>query len=310
MIKIKVPGTSANIGPGFDTLGLALNIFNEITVEKSSEPTEILWDIPNPNIPLEENLVYVAFIHTLKKYGKENLGARITMTKIEIPISRGLGSSAAAIVCGIYAANYIMDNALSTQDIVDIATELEGHPDNVAPAILGNMVLSVMTGDKVLYSKIDFPEEIRFNVLIPNFKLSTEKARSVLPKTYSTADCISNASRLALMLAFLREKNFENLRECLIDKIHQPYRFSLINNSLDIFEKSKNLGALGEFISGAGPTLITWVLKNNEDLYQTKLQQYLDTLADKWEIKNLTINTTGTIVEEIGKQHNIKFHEL
>lgn len=298
MVKIKVPGTSANIGPGFDTLGLALNIFNEIIVEKKDSGIEILWDIPNPNIPLEENLVYVALIHTLKKYKKEDLGCTIRMTKIDIPISRGLGSSAAAIVCGIYAAQYLMDYALSTKDIVNIATELEGHPDNVAPAILGNMIISVMTEDKVLYSKIDFPEEIKFNVLIPNFKLSTEKARSVLPGSYSTADCISNASRLALMINFLREKRFDDLRICLEDKIHQPYRFQLINNSLDIFKKSQELGALGEFISGAGPTLITWVNKN-EDIYKAELQKYLDTLNDKWEIKDLTINTTGTIIEEI-----------
>ncbi|MBP6407505.1 MAG: homoserine kinase [Fusobacteriaceae bacterium] len=298
MVKIKVPGTSANIGPGFDTLGLALNIFNEITVEKKNSGIEVLWDIPNPNIPLEDNLVYVALVHTLKKYKKEDLGCTVRMTKVDIPISRGLGSSAAAIVCGIYAAHYLMDYSLSTKDIVNIATELEGHPDNVAPAILGNMILSVMTGDSVLYSKIDFPEEIKFNVLIPNFKLSTEKARSVLPGSYSTADCVSNASRLALMLNFLKEKRYNDLRVCLEDKIHQPYRFELINNSLDIFEKSKELGALGEFISGAGPTLITWVDKNEES-YKKELQKYLDTLDDKWEIKDLTINTTGTIIEEI-----------
>ena len=298
MVKIKVPGTSANIGPGFDTLGLALNIFNEITVEKKNSGIEVLWDIPNPNIPLEDNLVYVALVHTLKKYKKEDLGCTVRMTKVDIPISRGLGSSAAAIVCGIYAAHYLMDYSLSTKDIVNIATELEGHPDNVAPAILGNMILSVMTGDSVLYSKIDFPEEIKFNVLIPNFKLSTEKARSVLPGSYSTADCVSNASRLALMLNFLKEKRYNDLRVCLEDKIHQPYRFELINNSLDIFEKSKELGALGEFISGAGPTLITLVDKNEES-YKKELQKYLDTLDDKWEIKDLTINTTGTIIEEI-----------
>ena len=298
MVKIKVPGTSANIGPGFDTLGLALNIFNEITVEKKNSGIEVLWDIPNPNIPLEDNLVYVALVHTLKKYKKEDLGCTVRMTKVDIPISRGLGSSAAAIACGIYAAHYLMDHSLSTKDIVNIATELEGHPDNVAPAILGNMILSVMTGDSVLYSKIDFPEEIKFNVLIPNFKLSTEKARSVLPGSYSTADCVSNASRLALMLNFLKEKRYNDLRVCLEDKIHQPYRFELINNSLDIFEKSKELGALGEFISGAGPTLITWVDKNEES-YKKELQKYLDTLDDKWEIKDLTINTTGTIIEEI-----------
>lgn len=298
MVKIKVPGTSANIGPGYDTLGLALNIFNEITVEKKESGIEILWDIPNPNIPLEENLVYVALIHTLKKYKKGHLGCTIRMTKVDVPISRGLGSSAAAIVCGIYAAHYLMDYALSTKEIVSIATELEGHPDNVAPAILGNMVISVMADSKVIYSTIDFPEDIIFNVLIPNFKLSTEKARSVLPKEYKVADCIFNASRLALLLNFLRDRDYENLRICLEDKLHQPYRFSLINNSLEIFEESKKLGALGEFISGAGPTLISWSTKDNKE-YQEKLTKFLDTLEDKWELKDLTINKSGTIIEEV-----------
>lgn len=298
MVKIKVPGTSANIGPGYDTLGLALNIFNEITVEKKESGIEILWDIPNPNIPLEENLVYVALIHTLKKYKKEHLGCTIRMTKVDVPISRGLGSSAAAIVCGIYAAHYLMDYALSTKEIVSIATELEGHPDNVAPAILGNMVISVMADNKVIYSTIDFPEDIIFNVLIPNFKLSTEKARSVLPKEYKVADCIFNTSRLALLLNFLRDRDYENLRICLEDKLHQPYRFSLINNSLEIFEESKKLGALGEFISGAGPTLISWSTKDNKE-YQEKLTKFLDTLEDKWELKDLTINKSGTIIEEV-----------
>jgi homoserine kinase len=298
MVKIKVPGTSANIGPGYDTLGLALNIFNEITVEKKESGIEILWDIPNPNIPLEENLVYVALIHTLKKYKKGHLGCTIRMTKVDVPISRGLGSSAAAIVCGIYAAHYLMDYALSTKEIVSIATELEGHPDNVAPAILGNMVISVMADSKVIYSTIDFPEDIIFNVLIPNFKLSTEKARSVLPKEYKVADCIFNTSRLALLLNFLRDRDYENLRICLEDKLHQPYRFSLINNSLEIFEESKKLGALGEFISGAGPTLISWSTKDNKE-YQEKLTKFLDTLEDKWELKDLTINKSGTIIEEV-----------
>lgn len=298
MVKIKVPGTSANIGPGYDTLGLALNIFNEITVEKKESGIEILWDIPNPNIPLEENLVYVALMHTLKKYKKEHLGCTIRMTKVDVPISRGLGSSAAAIVCGIYAAHYLMDYALSTKEIVSIATELEGHPDNVAPAILGNMVISVMADNKVIYSTIDFPEDIIFNVLIPNFKLSTEKARSVLPKEYKVADCIFNTSRLALLLNFLRDREYENLRICLEDKLHQPYRFELINNSLEIFEESKKLGALGEFISGAGPTLISWSTKDNKE-YQEKLTKFLDTLEDKWELKDLTINKSGTIIEEV-----------
>ena len=169
MVKIKVPGTSANIGPGFDTLGLALNIFNEITVEKKNSGIEVLWDIPNPNIPLEDNLVYVALVHTLKKYKKEDLGCTVRMTKVDIPISRGLGSSAAAIVCGIYAAHYLMDYSLSTKDIVNIATELEGHPDNVAPAIFGGMTVSLNYKDEIKTISFMPKLNLKMIVAVPEF---------------------------------------------------------------------------------------------------------------------------------------------
>lgn len=298
MISIKVPATSANIGPGYDTLGLALNLFNEITVEKQDKGIDVIWDCENPNIPLEDNLVYVALMETLKKYNKEDLGGIIRIKSINIPVSRGLGSSAAAIVGGINAANYLMGDIMSTEDIVNLATAMEGHPDNVAPAILGNMVLSTMHQDEVLYSVIDFPEEIKFNVLIPNFKLSTEKARSALPGEYKVEDVVSNSSKLALMINFLQQKKYDKLRICLQDRLHQPYRFSLINNSVDIFKKSQELGALGEFISGAGPTLISLVKDNNKE-YKLGMGLYLNTLADKWDIHDLTINNTGTIIERL-----------
>ncbi len=298
MVKIKVPATSANIGPGYDTLGLALNLFNEITVEKSTGSIEVFWDCENPNIPLEENLVYVALMETLKKYEKENLGGIIRIKSISIPVSRGLGSSAAAIVGGIFAANYLMDNIMSTTDIINLATAMEGHPDNVVPAILGNMVLSTVDEGDVIYSVIDFPKELNFNVLIPDFKLSTEKARNVLPRKYGVEDVVSNSSKLALMINFLQQKNFDKLRVCLQDRLHQPYRFSLINNSMDIFSKSKELGALGEFISGAGPTLISLV-KEGDLEYKLGMGLYLDTLEDNWIIHNLSINNSGTIVENL-----------
>lgn len=298
MVKIKVPATSANIGPGYDTLGLALDLFNEITVEKSKGTIEVFWDCENPNIPLEDNLVYVALMDTLKKFNKEDLGGIIRIKSIHIPVSRGLGSSAAAIVGGIFAANYLMDNIMSTADIINLATAMEGHPDNVVPAILGNMVLSTVHEGEVIYSVIDFPRELKFNVLIPDFKLSTEKARDVLPRKYGVEDVISNSSKLALMINFLQQKNFDRLRVCLQDRLHQPYRFSLINNSMDIFSKSKELGALGEFISGAGPTLISLV-KDNDLEYKLGMGLYLDTLKDNWVIHNLSINSSGTIVENL-----------
>ncbi len=298
MVKIKVPATSAHIGPGYDTLGLALDLFNEITVEKSKGNIEVFWDCENPNIPLEKNLIYIALIETLKKYQKEDLGGIIRIKSINIPVSRGLGSSAAAIVGGIYAANYLMDYIMTTTDIINLATAMEGHPDNVVPAILGNMVLSTVDEGDVIYSVIDFPSELKFNVLIPDFKLSTEKARDVLPRKYQVEDVVSNSSKLALMINFLQQKNFDKLRICLQDRIHQPYRFSLINNSMDIFSKSKELGALGEFISGAGPTLISLVKKGDLE-YKLSMGLYLDTLKDNWVIHNLSINNSGTIIENL-----------
>lgn len=298
MISIKVPATSANIGPGYDCLGLALNLFNEITIEKQDEKIDILWECQNPGISLEQNLIYTSLMETLKKYGKEELGGILTIKSIEIPVSRGLGSSAAAIVGGIYAANYLMNDIMSTDDIINLATEMEGHPDNVVPAILGNMVISAMHDKKVLYSVIDFPKNIDFKVLIPDFKLSTEKSRSVLPKDYKIEDIVFNSSNLALMINFLQNEQYDKLRTCLKDKLHQPYRFPLINNSKDIFEKSKELGALGEFISGAGPTLISLVEKDNIH-YNLGMGLFLNTLEDSWIIHDLTINDTGTLIERL-----------
>lgn len=299
MLRIKVPATTANIGPGYDCLGLALNLYNEITIEKqNSSGIDVIWECENPNISLEENLFYTSIIDTLKRYSKENLGGKLTIKEINIPVSRGLGSSASCIVAGIYSANYLMDNIMSQEDIINLATEMEGHPDNVVPAILGNMVLSTMVDSKVIYSIIEISKDIQFKVLIPDFKLSTSKAREVLPKAYKVEDVVSNISRLALLINFLQNKKYENIRTCLDDKIHQPYRFPLINNSLDIFEKSRELGALGEFISGAGPTLISLVDSKNED-FDLGMKLFLNTLKDHWNIYNLEINNTGVIIESL-----------
>ena len=298
MLSIKVPATTANIGPGYDCLGLALDLFNEITIEKQEKDIDVLWECENPDISLEDNLIYTSLIATLKKYGKENLGGKLTIKEINIPVSRGLGSSASAIVGGIYAADYLMGEIMSKEDIINLATEMEGHPDNVAPAVLGNMVLSTMQKGEVIYSVIDFPNDLAFKVLVPDFKLSTHKSRSVLPQNYQIQDVVTNASHLALMIDFLKKKEFSKLRICLEDKLHQPYRFPLINNSLDIFEKSKELGAYGEFISGAGPTLISIVEKNNIH-YNLAMGLFLNTLKDDWVINDLDINSTGTIIERL-----------
>lgn len=298
MIRIKVPATTANFGPGFDAVGIALNLYNTFKIEKSDSGQKVVWESEEALLPLEKNLVYTTILAVLKKYGREEMGFNLYMSDCAIPISRGLGSSAAAIVGGIYGANHLMDDMLDVEVIIDLATALEGHPDNVVPAILGGMVISIMDEDKVIHSTVNFPEDVHFNVMVPDFKLSTEKARAVLPTTYKRQDCISNISRIGLLVNAIHCREYDKFRYGLVDKIHEPYRIQLIENGESILKKSEEYGALGEFISGAGPTLIALTHKDN-DTFQEQMKDYLAHLSDHWSISKLTLNDRGVEIEVI-----------
>ncbi|TDT72223.1 homoserine kinase [Hypnocyclicus thermotrophus] len=299
MLKIKVPGTSANIGPGFDTLGVAIDIYNEYYIKKlDTNEKKVVWKSNVSSIDNKENYTYTTILKILNKYNKHNIGFELTMGSIDVPISRGLGSSASAIVAGIYAANYLLDDILTLEDIKLLATEFEGHPDNVIPAIIGGLSVSVYEDKKVYTSLINFPKDLEFIVMIPDFKLSTELARKVLPEKYYRKDCVFNISRVALLINSLNNKEYENLRIGINDKIHQNYRKELIKNCNKIFEVSKELGAYGEFISGAGPTLISIIDKKNTDFFHD-MKEFLETLEEKWDIKKLQINNKGTLIEVI-----------
>jgi homoserine kinase len=297
MLKIKVPATTANLGPGFDAIGLALNLFNEITVEKAPGKSTFIWHDESILLTDEENLIITSMNYIFNKYKFTCDGYIIKSITCDIPVSRGLGSSASAIICGIVAANYLMGNTLGVEDYINISTEIEGHPDNVVPAILGGMVTSALIGDKVVYSKINVSNEIEYFALIPNFKLSTKVAREALPKEYSPSDLAFNISRVALLVSSFNNDEFHNLRYAFEDKMHQPYRLKLINDADKIFEKSKELMALGEFISGAGPTLLSLVHTNYSLSFESGMQSYLNDLEDNWKIKKLGVCTTGFTAE-------------
>jgi len=298
MIRIKVPATTANVGPGFDATGIALELYNILSVEKALESQEFIWPDGRDPFPEADNLVLQACRYVLSKHPDKQIGFSIHMDECNIPISRGLGSSAAAIVAGLYAANYLLDDMYSVEDIINFATELEGHPDNVVPAILGGMVISTVEDSEVLYSTVNFPKDIVFNVMIPNFKLSTSKARKVLPETYSRSECIQNISRASMLINALSVREYDKIRPCLKDVIHQPYRIPLIHDGAEIMHKSEELGALGEFISGAGPTLIALSL-NNQENFKASMTHYLSSLEHKWLLKQVTINSSGTSIEVI-----------
>lgn len=298
MIRLKVPATTANVGPGFDAIGIALDIYNILRVEKSSEGQVFTWPTDEAPVSDKNNMVLQACHYLLEKHGDTTIGFSIHMDECNIPISRGLGSSAAAIVAGLYAANYLLDNVYTTEDLINFATELEGHPDNVVPAILGGMVISTLEDSEVLYSTVAFPETINFNVMVPDFKLSTAMARGVLPDTYSREECVLNISRVSMLINALVTHDYSKIRPCLKDAIHQPYRLSLINDSQSIMASAKAFNALGEFISGAGPTLIA-LTHSDEKEFSRKMADYLETLDDKWSLNQVKINSQGTITEVI-----------
>lgn len=298
MIKIRVPATSANIGPGFDSVGIALNIFNSIEVSKEKSGQNFFWDVGDAPLPDSENLILNTVLEVLKRYGNENIGFSIHLVECNIPISRGLGSSAASIILGIYAANHLLNNILSIEEIINIATEIEGHPDNVVPAILGGMVISIEKDNKILFSPVSFPKDINFNVMIPDFKLSTEEARKVLPTSYTRGDCVKNISRVAMLINSLVTRDYEKIRPSLEDFIHQPYRLKLIKDGDLIFKESLNLNSLGEFISGAGPTIISLSYTSDAN-FENDMKDFLDKLNTNWNIKSVNVNSTGTMTEVI-----------
>lgn len=299
MLSIKVPATTANFGPGFDTLGVALCLFNELTVEKISGVREFIWEDPTHVVRDNENMVIstMNYVFDLKNFNCP--GYRISSKACNIPISRGLGSSAASIVGGVYAANYLMDNVLSAEEISTIATSLEGHPDNVISCIEGGMQISVIGENKEVYSaKVSIAPGIRLVVMVPDYKLSTKMSRSVLPSSYSREDIVYNVSRVALLIASLNSGDFGKLREALGDRIHQPYRLRLIPGAEAVFDICRREGSLGEFISGAGPTLIAIVPTLDLD-FADRILPKLKKEALNWKIYELDICHRGAFIEVI-----------
>ena len=294
--KVRVPATSANIGVGFDCLGIALEYYLELEISKSDKVV-FVQDGKDFDIPLEDNYIYSTINFIAKKYGKETPNYKVEIIRNEIPVSRGLGSSSSAIIAGLLIANRFFGDFLSVEEMAILATEIEGHPDNVLPAIFGGIILAVYdkySEKKLNYSRIPVDENLAFYVMIPDFKLSTEKARGVLPGDYKISDVISNSSRLAMLIDSFYTKRYDSLRVYLADRLHQPYRFSLIEDSESIFGISEKNGALGEYISGAGPTLIS-INYDNDDFLKS-MKEDISVLSGGWRIEKKKIVSEGAVI--------------
>lgn len=295
MIEIKIPATSANLGAGFDALGLALNFYNHVGMEEADGVfISSLDDTPVPTD--ESNLIFASAKSLYEICGKEFKGLKIEQTN-NIPMTRGLGSSSACIIAGLAGANRLMGEPLSLDELVDLSAQIEGHPDNTAPALLGGIVTAVFDGKVVHWVKQEVHTSLKFVVIIPDFELKTEKARACLPKEIPHKDAVYNLSRAALFSASLLTGKYENLRTAVHDKLHQPYRMELIPHGREVFDVAYSLDAYAAYLSGAGPSIMAIVDENNK-YFAGKMRFSLDNMGlHGWQVKELVIDNAGTTIK-------------
>ena len=260
-VSIRVPATSANCGSGFDTLGLACTLYNEVTYEITSSrgfQLEVTGEGAEYLKPCGRNLAFASFLRVWNEVtARERIGLKVTMHN-RIPMSRGLGSSSSAIVAGIYAGNILSGNRFNNDELLGFATEIEGHPDNVAPALLGGFTISYMDGRKAHSLRVEPAKPLKFIAVVPERRLPTVLARQAIPKTVSHHDAVFNTSRASLLVGALLSGEYQYLASGLEDKLHQPYRAHLIPGLDDVFEAARNAGAYNAIISGAGSTVMAY----------------------------------------------------
>ena len=292
-VQVKVPATSANMGSGYDSIGIALDLYNTITFEECDHID--ISDVNGQDIPTDEsNLIYQCAKKIYDICGKPLTGLRI-VEDCSIPQTRGLGSSSACAVAGILGANALLGSPLNQENIIDLAASIEGHPDNSTPAILGGFCVALLEYGKVWSVRVPMNGTVDFITFIPDFELSTEKARAVLPKTIDHHDAVFNLARAALLAGSLTTGKLENVGVAVGDCLHQPYRFDLIPDGRDVVYAAKHMGALGAFISGAGPSIIA-VVESHDKTYLSRAQMYCAQHFPHWKPIRLTCDEVGAVV--------------
>jgi homoserine kinase len=258
-VSVRVPATSANLGPGFDTLGLALSLYNEIEAAPADRVTVRIDGEGAGRLPTDEdNIVAQGVRLAFEAAGSPFRGCALSCIN-RIPTARGLGSSAAAWVGGLVAGNALLGSPLTREVVLKLAAQAEGHPDNVAAALLGGLTVSCGTDDGALAVSLPVPAALRWVALVPEVSSSTAEARAVLPPAVPRADAVFNVQRVALLLAALQAGHMAALAAALDDRLHQPYREALFPWMLPVMAAARTSGALGCVLSGAGPSLLAVV---------------------------------------------------
>lgn len=256
MVRVKVPATTANLGSGFDVVGMALELFNEVFVEVARHPAVEVTGEGEEDIPRDDqNLVYRAVAKLFEYVGERAPALKIRLVN-RIPVERGLGSSAAAVMAGLLAGNELLGGPLGERSLLDLACEIEGHSDNVAAAFFGGVVVSVRTGSSLGWRRFDPPPGLAAVVAVPGIKVATCHARAVLPSAFGREDVVFNLGRVSLLVAGLVTGDRELIGLGMEDRLHQPYRAELVPGLDKVLAAAKRAGAVGAALSGAGPSVI------------------------------------------------------
>lgn len=297
MIKVTVPATSANLGSGFDSLGLALTMYNTIYIEEYDGID--IASLDGVEIPTDEtNMVYSSAKRIYEILNKPFKGLKIRQTN-DIPMARGLGSSSACLIGGLLGANALLGNPLTTDELINLSAAIEGHPDNTTPAILGGLVTCAIDSGKVYSVSVPVNRHAKFVALIPPETLKTSHARSVLPNTVSRQDAVFNLSRSALMTASLFSGSLENLKVATNDMLHQPFRMGLIKGADTAFRVAYELGAYGVYISGAGSTIMAIIDEKDNDFAQRVELELKKNGIFNWTVTTLLADSIGARVETV-----------
>lgn len=302
-VSVKVPATAANLGPGFDCFGMALPLYNTVTIEELVDPMAGIeinvfsggFDISDFHIPTDKNNIVYKAVDLLFTYiGQTPHSMRINVNT-SIPVARGFGSSASVIVGGLIATNELLGRPADEAALLSIANEIEGHPDNVAPAILGGFVLASGENDgSIIAKKIDWPEEWKITMCIPDFELSTSISRSVLPETVSLKDAAFNARKTAMMIEAINTKDAKLMKAGMQDKLHQPYRTNLVPGLEEIISALSHFdNVIGTALSGAGPGIIIISDSKETDEVKSKVKEVWSGYQVKVDMRTVDIEPNG-----------------
>ncbi|MEA1961930.1 MAG: homoserine kinase [Bacillota bacterium] len=277
MITIKVPATTANLGPGFDTLGMALSLFLEVNMAFSSENSIECYgvDADELNKELEKNLIMQAAKMVLEKAGRSDQCLHIQINN-EIPLGKGLGSSAAAIVAGMFGANELLGKPYPRDRVLAWAVEMEGHADNIVPAVMGGLTTALLSDHKVQCYKITPPVQLKMVLAVPDFELPTPQSRSVLPAQVTFGEAVQMMQKSCFLLASLSNGDFENIQGAMNDELIQPKRKMFIPAFDQVVNSALEAGARGVALSGAGPSIIAMTVDHEEEIGAAMKNAFLE----------------------------------